>query len=313
MTIALISGINGFVGRHLAAELMAHGRTVAGFDRASQCAVAGTTCQSLDMQDSAALARFVAQAAPDEIYHCAGSSSPPQVDASPRDALAVNILGSVNLLEAMRAQAPKSKLLLVGSMKEYGDASCGLISEEQALNPIGFYGVFKCAVELIGKQYARQYDLDIRFARSFNHTGPGQSPQFVCSDWCRQIALIVAGKLPPRISVGALDAAIDFADVRDVACAYRQIMEKGRAGEAYNVCSGKTVALQEILQYLIKKSNLSIEVFADAGKLRKTKTPAQLAGDYAKIKRDTGWSPTIDIFKTLDDLYDYWHDLTRGA
>ena len=174
------------------------------------------------------------------------------------------------------------------------------------MTPDDFYGISKYTAEMIGGQFINRYNLDIRFTRSFNHTGPGQSPAFVCSDWARQVAQISAGKQPPEIHVGAIDSAIDFTDVRDVVRAYRMIMEKGEKGQAYNVCSGKPKSLEEILQYLLKKAALPIRIVSDPDKVRKTNTSLGTAGSFLKLQRQTGWEPAIDLYASLDDLYNDW-------
>jgi GDP-4-dehydro-6-deoxy-D-mannose reductase len=307
MAKALISGCNGFVGPHLAAELTAHGRTVYGFDRAPRTSVPGLTYTSLDMQDCEAVTRFVTEVKPDEAYHCAGISSPPQADASPCNAISTNIMGTVFLLDAVRSVSPRAKVLLVGSAKEYGECDFPQVTEQQPSNPDDVYGVSKYAAELIGAQYFKQYRIDVRFTRSYNHSGPGQSPFFVCSDWSKQVAEICQGKREPQIEVGALDTAIDFCDVRDVVKAYRLILEKGRPGEVYNVCSSKAIALKDILDYLVKKAGRTVRVVVNPDKIPKNNKPAAIkSGSYAKLEQETGWKPSIDIFKTLDDLYAYW-------
>jgi GDP-4-dehydro-6-deoxy-D-mannose reductase len=149
--------------------------------------------------------------------------------------------------------------------------------------------------------------MDIRCTRSFNHTGPGQPPRFVCSDWAKQTAAIALQKTEPRIRVGDLSPAIDFLDVRDVVRAYHLILERGVKGEVYNVCSGTVVSLNEILSALIAKSGKAIEILQDNARLRAHKTSIKVTGDRAKLTRDTGWSPEIPLEKTLDDLFSYWH------
>jgi GDP-4-dehydro-6-deoxy-D-mannose reductase len=307
MIKALISGCHGVVGPHRAAELVAHGRTIYGFDRAPRTAVSGITYASLDMLDCQAMQRFIGEVKPDEVYHCAGISSPPQADASPCNALSINIMGTAFLLDAVRHAGSPVKMLLVGSAKEYGECDCPDVTEQQPANPDDFYGVSKYAAELIGVQYYKRFHLDVRFTRSYNHTGPGQSPLFVCSDWAKQVAEICKGKRQAQIEVGELEAAIDLCDVRDVVQAYRLILEKGGAGETYNVSSGNAVALKDILHYLVKKAPRPVKVVVNPDKIPKNKkSPAIKSGSYAKLQQETGWKPTIDIFKTLDDLYAYW-------
>jgi GDP-4-dehydro-6-deoxy-D-mannose reductase len=160
--------------------------------------------------------------------------------------------------------------------------------------------------ELAGVQYVQQYGLDVRFTRSFNHTGPGQPPRFVCSDWAKQVAEIALKKSSPHISVGDLSPTIDFTDVRDVVRAYAAILEHGKKGEVYNVSSGRGIALETILSHLLKKCATPIAVDRDASKIRANKTSIKITGDHSKLTRDTGWNPAIPIEQTLDDIYRDW-------
>jgi GDP-4-dehydro-6-deoxy-D-mannose reductase len=155
-------------------------------------------------------------------------------------------------------------------------------------------------------QYVRQHGMDVRFTRSFNHTGPGQSERFVCSDWTRQAALIALGKSEPRILVGDIAPAIDLSDVRDVVRAYALILEKGEKGEAYNVCSGSAVPLGRLLELITGKAGKKIIIEKDPARIKKHRTSAKAEGDFSKLFRATGWEPAIPLIKTIDDLYDSW-------
>jgi GDP-4-dehydro-6-deoxy-D-mannose reductase len=260
----------------------------------------------VDITDCDSVAQALKSLAPDEIYHLAGVSFPAEADRTPRSALEINITGTISVIDAMKRFCPKGKLLVVGSAKEYDINAEGLVSEESIPNPTNFYGISKYATELIGQQYCRQYGLDIRFTRSFNHTGPGQSYLFVCSDWARQVVMAEGGLGPPEVRTGDCGVEIDFSDVRDVVNAYWLIMEKGKKARVYNVCSGRTRKLSDILDYLVKKSSKRITVIKEKRKLRKVKTYHRLAGDNARLRAETGWKPAIPFEKTLDDLYEYW-------
>ena len=306
MITSLITGINGFAGRHLAALLLEKGRSVAGLGIEATCSVDNIPYEVVDITDSDSVAQAFARLAPQEIYHLAGVSFPAEADRTPRSALDINITGTISVIDAMKRYCAQGKLLVVGSSKEYDTKAEGLISEESLPNPSNFYGISKYATELIGQQYCRQYGLDILFTRSFNHTGPGQSQLFVCSDWARQIARAEKGDIPREIHVGDLNVEIDFSDVRDVVNAYWLIMEKGGRSQVYNVCSGVTRPLSEILAFVTKKSSVPLRVIEESGRLRKVKTYRRLAGDNRKLRAETGWEPKIPIEKTLDDLLRYW-------
>jgi GDP-4-dehydro-6-deoxy-D-mannose reductase len=303
---ALITGCNGFVGSWLGDHLRENGYVVHGIDL-RDTGSASLVYHPIDMLDCSALTALVAQLRPATIYHLAGMSFLPDADRSPRSAIDANVFGAIALLDAVKDASPASRLLMVGSAKEYSDSvlSDG-IAESHPPQPTNFYGISKYAAELIGLQYFRQYGLDVRCTRSFNHTGPGQSPRFVCSDWARQTAAIALGTADPAISVGDLNATIDFCDVRDVVAAYRLILDKGEPGEVYNVCSGDGVDLSWILDYLGAKSPRPITVLYADGKRRLHRSNLKMIGSRAKLTTRTGWCPQIPLPRTLDDMYAWW-------
>jgi GDP-4-dehydro-6-deoxy-D-mannose reductase len=278
-----------------------------GIDRWPECAISAITYATADILDTPSLVRLLDTHKPDRIYHLAAVSYLPDADATPRHALETNILGAVSLLDAMRNSCPQARALLVGSSKEYGsDANAASIEENAQPRPTDFYALSKYAAELAGQQYARQYGLDVRFSRSFNHTGPGQSPRFVCSDWARQAALITLGQSAPVIQIGDTRHEVDFLDVHDVANAYFHILERGERGVIYNVCSGTAVSLHYIISYLVHKIPVAVEIRPTEMKFRAHRASLRLAGDNSRIRKQTGWSPSIPLETTLDDLYAYW-------
>lgn len=307
MASVLVTGVNGFVGQHLVEHLRSKGHEVWGVDQAMEPAHDQVTYTQCSILDTDGLRKLLGQCHPVQIYHLAAISYLPDADASPGFALETNIMGTVSLLEAVRTAAPNAGVLLVGSSKEYNtDLTSEAIPETVHPDPTSFYGVSKYAGALIGGQYVRQFGLDIRFSRSFNHTGPGQSPKFVCSDWARQVALIALGKTDAVMTVGDLNAQIDFSDVRDVVAAYESIVSRGSRGAVYNVCSGACVSLQFVLDTLVSKAGVGIEVRADDSKLRAHRTSLKLAGDNTRLVSVTGWKPKIHFEQTLDDTYQWW-------
>jgi GDP-4-dehydro-6-deoxy-D-mannose reductase len=304
--IALVTGSNGFVGFWLVDLLLKKKYRVVGLDYLQSSNISGIEYTQIDILKSQAVSDLINEIQPDYIFHLAAISYLPHADKSPQNALMINIAGSINLFDAVKKHSPKSKLLFVGSSKQYGNISKDKISENDTAEPSNFYAVSKQCGELIGKQYAHDFGLQFYFARSFNHTGPGQSPLFVCSDWASQVAKISLGKMPPLINVGDLNSTVDFLDVRDVVAAYVSIIENGKAGEVYNVCSGEGVDLRWILSYLISKSDIEITIQEDIAKKRSHSTNKLLTGDNSKLKNETGWENQIALGRTLDEVYHFW-------
>ena len=269
--------------------------------------------------------KLVRDVRPDWVFHLAAVSNVRSSWQMRRETLETNVLGTQNLLEAVRLAAPGARVLFISSSDVYGlvgSAEKPLIEEDpvQVINP---YAYSKAAGEMMCEFYVKVEGLDIVIARQFPHTGPGQTADFVCPDWARQIVQIERGESEPVIRVGNLDVKRDFSDVRDVVKAYIVLMRKGRRGEVYNVCSGKALALREILDFLVGEARRvvpftgaprdkagrqqAIEVQVDPAKLRKTDVPL-LLGSNRKLVAETGWSPRIPIEQTLRDLLAYWRE-----
>ena len=160
---------------------------------------------------------------------------------------------------------------------------------------------------MLGEIYARAYGMDIVMVRAFNHIGPGQSEIFVVSDFCRQAVMIEKGLREPVMSVGNLVAERDFTDVRDIVRAYSSLMKSGRKGETYNVGSGKARSIQSILEMILSKTSVHIDVKQDIAKMPPSDVPV-IAADITKLKADTGWEPVLDIGNTIDDVMNYWRE-----
>jgi GDP-4-dehydro-6-deoxy-D-mannose reductase len=312
---ALITGINGFVGKHLAEHLLAHGRIVHGIDVQDATAISGVGYACVNICDVDAMQKLVAAVNPDELYHLAAVSSPSGFHRTPYSSFQINIMGTIAVFESMRIAVPHAVLLVIGSAKQYQAYGEEMPLRETSIqNPASFYGISKYTAEILGRYYVKEYALDIRFSRSFNHTGPGQSSDFVVSDWSRQIAGIQLGKHAPELDVGDISAAIDFTDVRDVVRAYRMILENGSKGESYNVCSGKAVPLEYILNYLKKKCSVPVAIKIQARKAAKSMAPGiSVVGDAEKICTSIGWKPELPIEKTLDDTCAWWVENLKNS
>ena len=325
MSRILITGATGFVGRHLVAFLQSeerrkktgHRLQITGTcfpEHPAHChdfraAASGVKLLHLDLRDAAAVSAVVSAARPDRVYHLAAIS---QVKASwdkRKETIETNILGTFNLFEALRLHRPSARILFVSSSDVYGKQAPKMmpLRETSRTGAASPYGFTKISGEALAGFYVRSEKLPIVIARPFTHTGPGQSPDFVCSDWAHQIAEIEASPKARKsfLKVGNLDVRRDYSDVRDVVRAYVLLLEKGKCGEAYNICSGKSPSLRVILRILLGKSRADIAVKVDPNRVRKADIPL-LAGSHAKITRETGWKPAFDLETTLSDLLAEW-------
>ncbi len=305
---SFITGIHGFVGNHLTQYLKTKGHEVSGIDQAETCAHADKYYK-VDMRDSEQLCAILSDIQPDYIFHLAGLSFVPDNASTPKFSIDITVMGAASLLDAVKKAVPGAITLMIGSLKEYGlTGGESSIDESTVCRPIDFYGISKYAAELIGQQYSRQFDIDIRHSRSFNHTGPGQSNRFVCSDWAYQCALVAKGLQKPEIQVGDLDQEIDFLDVRDVVEAYYTIVTNGTKNQIYNVCSGTTTSLRWILSTLSENCPLTITHAVKPERLRAGEIRRISRGNPAKLFADTGWKPAIPLSQTMADLFAYWYE-----
>ena len=200
-------------------------------------------------------------------------------------------------------------MLLIGSGEEYGHVKPDEvpIKEDNNTRPGNIYAVTKVTQNMIGRLYYEAYGMEIMSTRSFNHTGPNQAPQFVVPDFCKQVAEIEKGKKEPVIYTGNLSAKRDFTDVRDVVRAYCLLMEKGRAGETYNVGCGNAIEIRAILDLILSHSEKEIRVETDPAKLRPVDVPI-IEADITKLKEDTGWTPEISLDQTITETLDAYRN-----
>ena len=300
---ALIFGVNGFVGAHLARELASRGYEVCGSDLKEGCALPEVgRYASCDLADSEGVAKVVADAKPDYIVNLAAISSVGQSWRMPALAMRVNVEGALNVMEAARALETMPRVLLVGSSEEYAPKD-GPLNEGDPTVSNNPYGISKATQERFAALYAERYGLEVCLTRSFNHTGPGQNPNFVLPSWCKQAAAIERSGKPGKMTVGNLKVARDFSDVRDVVRAYRLILEGGRAGDAYNVGSGRALPLGELFQIVTGFCSQDIEVGIDPELIRPTDTPC-ICCDASKVRDELGWVPERNIEETLREIYE---------
>jgi len=310
---AFVTGVAGFAGSHLAELLIKEGFETYGADlggrsltRAAET-VKGAELVGCDVRDRETLSRIVSEVAPDVVFHLAALASVPECERNPTAAIETNVIGSANLLDAVRNNAPKARTILISSSEVYGKVAPEQIplAENAPVKPANLYGVTKASVEMLSALYTQEYGMDIVVLRPFNHVGPRQSPAFVCSDFAAQIARIERGLVPPRIDVGNLTVERDFTDVRDMVRGYVLAARRAQGGEIYNVCSGKGVRVEQILQMLLEYAEIPIEVHRDPAKFRPSELPV-LVGTAEKFARSTGWAASIPIEVTLRETLDYW-------
>jgi GDP-4-dehydro-6-deoxy-D-mannose reductase len=292
---ALVTGARGFVGPYLTAHLEAAGDEVVGLG------------PEVDITDGEAIRAAVTAARPDAVYHLAAASHVGTSWSAPVEVLRINAEGTLNVLLAAEA-AGAPRVVVVGSAEEYGivDPSALPLAETAPLRPVTPYGASKVAAEVVGLQAFLGRGLQVIMARPFNHLGPGQSDRLVASTLAHQVArnerdgtdVIMAGDLTPRR---------DFTDVRDVVRAYRLLVERGEAGEAYNVCSGVAVPVSEVADALIASASHPMRIELDPARLRPVELPV-LQGDASKLRAATGWAPEIPLQQTLSDLLGWWRD-----
>src|SRR5216117_1232046 len=337
----LITGITGFAGSHLAEYILAEhpdvaifgtyrwrsrmenletlmamgvlevieGRYSSGADQADQGRVTLLHCE---LTDAGAVEKLIAATRPDRIFHLAAQSFVQSSFDEPAATMRINIEAQLNVLEAIRRHDTKIRMHIAGSSEEYGLVHPDEVpmKETNPLRPLSPYAVSKVAQDKLAYQYFKSYGLHIVVTRGFNHTGPRRGTHFSTSTFARQIALIEAGQHEPIVYVGDLTSKRDWTDVRDMVRAYWLALERGEAGEVYNVGRGRTWAIGEMLSMQLANSTVKIRSQEDPARLRPSDVPI-LWADASKFQRATGWEPKIPFEQTLRDLLDYWRDRVR--
>jgi GDP-4-dehydro-6-deoxy-D-mannose reductase len=310
----LVTGASGFAGSHLL-DLLAttDARLIAWSHRGGHHKPqdAPGVWHAVDVLDADGVDRAVAETAPDLVYHLAGDAQSGGSWDRLGATFAVNVRGTHHLLAAVARHVPSARVVVAGSALVY-KAEGHPIGEDSELKPAGPYAVSKLAQETLALRAARLDRLDIVVARPFNHVGPRQSPAFIAASVARQLAMIEAGRAEPQLRVGNLDAERDLTDVRDTVRAYQAMAAKGRSGTAYNVCSGEGLRMKTLVQALVDRTRVPVEVVIDPSRFRPVDVP-RLVGAHTRLHTDTGWSPKIPLDLTLDDLLEYWRDRVRAG
>jgi GDP-D-mannose dehydratase len=306
---ALIIGGAGFVGNYLIDHLINDCQWSVSVTKLEHEVIENNNVNqyNLDILDKTAISDLLNMVKPDYIFHLAAQSSVALSWKNPSLTVDVNIKGSINVLEALRELDYKPRILLIGSGEEYGHIlpNESPVNEENHTRPGNIYAATKAFQNMIGKIYADAYQTNIILVRAFNHIGPKQAPIFVVSDFCKQVAEIEKGLREPVIRVGNLNVRRDFTDVRDVVRAYSLLMLKGKAGETYNVGSGKAISIDEILQIILSYSHENIKIELDSKRLRPIDVPI-IEADIHKLKECSGWETQISLAETILETLNYW-------
>lgn len=295
MSKVLIIGANGFVGPYLVQEFVKAGHTVSGYDM-----------PELNILDEKKLNEIINAKKPDYLINLAAISSVAFSWENPNLTIDVNLNGSLNILNAIQTNAPKCKVLLVGSSEEYALKDSPL-NEDDPLNATNPYGISKIAQENFADLYRKKYGLNIICTRSFNHTGVGQKETFAIPSFCKQVVEIEKTEKPGKIYVGNLSAHRDISDVRDIAHVYRMLLENENKYNLYNVGSGITHTMQEILDYIISLSSVTIEIIQDASRMRPVENP-YICCDNTRIREYWGG---VALEETIQGMVKWYREYTK--
>jgi GDP-4-dehydro-6-deoxy-D-mannose reductase len=308
----LITGAGGFAGRHLASHCSALGHEVHALVRPGREAAAppGAAAHGADVADAGAVAAVLRAVRPDRMVHLAGASSVGRSFAEPLETWAVNLGGALGVLEALRLEAPATPALIVTSGEIHGRVPVAdlPVHEGTPLRPVSPYGASKAAADLAAAQYRAAYGLPAIRVRAFNHVGPGQDPRFVLPNVARQIARAEReGRDAVEVRVGNVDTRRDFTDVRDMVRAYALLLERGDPDAVYLACTGRSLAVRELIEGLVPLARTRVTFASDPGLRREGEQP-DLYGSPARLRADTGWEPAIPLQTTLADTLDWWRE-----
>jgi GDP-4-dehydro-6-deoxy-D-mannose reductase len=286
----LVTGAGGFIGRFCMAGLQHRGVE-----------------SRADVRDPDQLIEEFGKARADAVIHLASQSSIADSFAEPLVTQQVNFIGTLNVLTALQKTGFKGRFLYVSSGDCYGlvaDSDLPIV-ESKPLRPRNPYAVSKVAAEALCYQWSQTGHFEVVIARPFNQIGPGQGPQFVVADIGRQCAAVQRGARPAELTLGNPDVSRDFTDVRDGARAFQLLLERGRNGEAYNVCSGAERSIREIVAAYAELVGMPLTIRSASERLRQTEQ-LRMRGSFDKLREHTGWQPSIPLARTLADILNYW-------
>lgn len=304
----LVTGAAGFVGSHLLDLLRPMGLPIEAWMRPDAPPLAtldthGVTWAAIELLDRPSVTARLAGLRPRTIFHLAGAAHVGQSWQLAAATLETNVIGTHHVLEGARALGLEPRILVPGSAAVYATRN-GALAEDAAVHPDSPYGVSKLAQEQLGLAAAAE-GVHVVVTRSFNHIGPRQDPAFATASFARQIALAERGRAPSVLRAGNLAPRRDLTDVRDTVRAYAALVERGRPGCVYNVCSGRALAMQDLVDGLRARATVPVTVETDPALFRPHDAPLVL-GDCSRLTADTGWQPAIPLEQTLTDLLDYW-------
>jgi GDP-4-dehydro-6-deoxy-D-mannose reductase len=314
----LVTGATGFAGSHLLRHLSVLGSyelfgTYLTDDSLKNVSDISQKInfEKLDISLTDKVEDLILKIKPDHVFHLAAMASSAKSFEDPRGTLVSNIETELNILEGVRkANSLSTRILIVSSAEIYGKVNKdnNPLNEDAPFNPTSSYAVSKIAQDFLGLQYFLTYNLKTIRVRPFNHIGPGQAAGFVVADFAKKIVQIEKGEIEPILKVGNLETKRDFTDVRDMVRAYELLMEKGEPGEVYNIGSGVSYKIFDILEKLVALSKTKIKIEIDKTLFRPVDNP-ELYCDSSKMKQITNWEPTILIEKTLKDTLDYFRNI----
>jgi GDP-4-dehydro-6-deoxy-D-mannose reductase len=307
-----VTGAAGFAGSHLI-EHLAGRCDLTGWTRSEPppAEIAGLARWTrVDLLDRERVRKEILALRPTAVYHCAGAAHVADSWQNTALPLASNVLTTHYLLDALRRAGSGARVVIPGSATVYA-ASAAPLHEDSPLAPGSPYAVSKLAQEQLGQRAVAEDGVDVMLMRAFNHTGARQNPSFAVSGMARQIAQIESGGVYPVIRVGNLDTQRDLTDVRDTVRAYALLMDGGVAGTIYNVASGVARSMRGVLDALLKRSRVPVEVVLDPARLRPHDVPV-VVGDPTRLRQATGWAPLIGFDRMLDDLLEYWRARARA-
>jgi GDP-4-dehydro-6-deoxy-D-mannose reductase len=317
---ALITGISGFIGSHLAAQLQAAGATVFGLDRVVPSNGQGSDQHSGfrmfvgDLLDESFLQAALKESNPTHVFHLAAVLSGAPGGSAIQ--YTVNVIGTACFLDGLRAMNLSPWILIASSSAVYGVPQTEPegrkpIDEQRSLRPLTPYAASKAAQEMVAIQAHLAHGLRIVRTRTFNLIGAGQSPSLLTSSLARQVALAENGG-PRLLRVGNLTPRRDYTDVRDVVRAYQLLSEKDQAGDVFNVCSGVSHSAKECVDLLMRMSNVPLQVEVESSRIRIEEIDNQV-GDSQNLRRATGWRPEISFEESLGQVLDDWRQRLRSG